>query len=122
MSREQPLASTGNSESRNWQDSTFRNHQSSVHDKPLTHGPCPKREAGRLVLGAWAVKTCHFKQEANMANLWENRAMEESMPRPTRPKLNIRSEDARLRKSSAELTRRAKKFATKWDRISNEGR
>jgi hypothetical protein len=57
-----------------------------------------------------------------MANLWENRAMEDSMPRPARPKLNIRSEDARLRKSSAELTRRAKKFATKWDRISNEGR
>ena len=44
------------------------------------------------------------------------------MPRPRRPKLNIRTEDARLRKSAAELTRRAKKFATKWNRLSNEGR
>jgi hypothetical protein len=44
------------------------------------------------------------------------------MPRPTRSKLNIRSEDARLKKSAAELTRLAKQFATKWDRISNHGR
>ena len=44
------------------------------------------------------------------------------MPRKTRPKLNIRSEDARLRKSTAELTRTAKKFQTKWNRISNDGR
>lgn len=44
------------------------------------------------------------------------------MPRPARSKFNIRTEDARLRKSAAELTRLAKKFATKWDRISNEGR
>jgi division protein CdvB (Snf7/Vps24/ESCRT-III family) len=44
------------------------------------------------------------------------------MPRQARTKLNIRSEDARLRKSAAELTRRLKKFATKWDRISNDGR
>lgn len=43
------------------------------------------------------------------------------MPRPTRSKLNIRSEDARLRKSAAELTRLANKFATKWNGISNEG-
>jgi hypothetical protein len=48
--------------------------------------------------------------------------MEDSMPRPTRPKLNIRSEDARLRKSAADLTRLAKKFTTKWDRISNDSR
>ena len=44
------------------------------------------------------------------------------MPRPTRSKLNIRSEDARLRKSAAELTRLAKRFTTKWDRISNGSR
>ena len=44
------------------------------------------------------------------------------MSRPTRSKFNIRSEDARLRKSAAELTRQAKKFATKWDRISNDSR
>jgi len=44
------------------------------------------------------------------------------MPRPTRSKLNIRSEDARLKKSAAQLTRLAKQFATKWDRISNNGR
>jgi len=44
------------------------------------------------------------------------------MPRSTRSKLNIRSEDARLRKSAAELTRRAKQFTTKWDRISNDSR
>src|SRR5215467_723666 len=48
--------------------------------------------------------------------------MEDSMPRPTRSKFNVRSEDARLRKSAAELTRQAKKFATKWDRISNDSR
>ena len=48
--------------------------------------------------------------------------MEDSMPRPIRSKLNIRSEDARLRKSAVKLTRLAKKFATKWDRISNDGR
>ena len=44
------------------------------------------------------------------------------MPRPTRPQLNIRTENARLRKSAAELTRLAQKFSTKWDRISNDGR
>jgi|GEM_PF-3545527 len=44
------------------------------------------------------------------------------MPRPTRSKLNISRENARLRKSAAELTRLAKQFATKWDRISNDGR
>lgn len=44
------------------------------------------------------------------------------MPRKTRAKFNIRTEDARLRKSAAELTRTAKKFATKWNRISNPGR
>lgn len=44
------------------------------------------------------------------------------MPNPARSKLNIRSEQARLKKSAAELTRLAEKFATKWDRISNDGR
>lgn len=44
------------------------------------------------------------------------------MPRQKRSKLNIRSEDARLRKSAAQLTRLAKKFTTKWDRISNHSR
>lgn len=44
------------------------------------------------------------------------------MPRSKRSKLNIRSEDARLRKSTAQLTRLAKKFTTKWDRISNHSR
>jgi hypothetical protein len=44
------------------------------------------------------------------------------MARRTRSKLNIRSEDAQLRKSAAELTRLAKKFAAKWNRISNDGR
>ena len=48
--------------------------------------------------------------------------MENSDARPTRSKLNIRSEDARLRKSAAELTRLANEFATKWNGISNEGR
>jgi hypothetical protein len=48
--------------------------------------------------------------------------MEDSMPRPTRSKLNIRTEDAQLRKSAPDLTRLAKRFATKWERISNEGR
>lgn len=38
-----------------------------------------------------------------------------------RSKFNIRTENAKLRKSAAELTRRTQKFATKWDRISNDG-
>ena len=67
-------------------------------------------------------KTCTFNQDTKAANLWENDVMEDSMPRPRRPKLNIRTEDARLRKSTAELTRRAKKFASKWNRLSNDGR
>jgi hypothetical protein len=57
-----------------------------------------------------------------MANLSQNRAMEDSMSRQTRSKLNIRTQNARLRKSAAELTRLANKFSSKWDRISNEGR
>jgi hypothetical protein len=48
--------------------------------------------------------------------------MEDAMARRTRSKLNIQSEDARLKKSAAELTRLAKRFATKWDRISDDGR
>jgi hypothetical protein len=39
----------------------------------------------------------------------------------SRPKLNIRTENARLRKSAAELTRRTQKLATRWERISNDG-
>lgn len=44
------------------------------------------------------------------------------MRRLTRSRLNIRSEDALLKKSAAELTRLAKNFGSKWDRISNNGR
>jgi hypothetical protein len=44
------------------------------------------------------------------------------MHRRNRSNFNIRTQNARLRKSAAELTRLAKKFATKWDGISNEGR
>lgn len=36
--------------------------------------------------------------------------------------LNIQREDARLKKSAKELTERARKFAPKWNRISNHGR
>ena len=38
-----------------------------------------------------------------------------------RSKFNIRTENAKLRKSAAELGRRTQKFATKWDRISSDG-
>jgi hypothetical protein len=75
-----------------------------------------------MLHGAHQLKTYSFHQKANIADLWENRAMEDSMPKRTRSKLNIRTEDARLRKSAAKLTRLTKKFATKWDRISNNGR
>lgn len=44
------------------------------------------------------------------------------MPRTRRPKFNIRTEDARLKKSTAKLTRVAKKFSTRWNRISNDSR
>jgi hypothetical protein len=44
------------------------------------------------------------------------------MPRQTRSKHNIRTQNARLRKSATELTRLAKRFAIKWDGISNQGR
>jgi len=39
-----------------------------------------------------------------------------------RPHLNIQREDARLKKSTAELIQVTKKFAPKWNRISNDGR
>jgi hypothetical protein len=44
------------------------------------------------------------------------------MLKPKRPRLNIRREDARLKKTTAELTQLAQKFAPKWNRISNDGR
>lgn len=39
-----------------------------------------------------------------------------------RSRLNIQREDAKLRRSAAELVRVARKFAPKWNRISNHGR
>jgi hypothetical protein len=39
-----------------------------------------------------------------------------------RPSLNIQRENARLKKSTKELTQLARKFAHKWNRISNDGR
>src|SRR5215469_4655403 len=83
---------------------------------------CPARNRRRLLPGLGAVKTCNFNQDANRANLCENQETEDSMPRQTRSKHNIRTQNARLRKSATELTRLAKRFAIKWDGISNEGR
>jgi hypothetical protein len=39
-----------------------------------------------------------------------------------RPRLNIQREDARLKRSTAELIQLTKKFAPRWNRISNDGR
>ena len=39
-----------------------------------------------------------------------------------RSRLNIQKEDARLRRSAAELVNLARKFAPKWNRISDHGR
>ena len=39
-----------------------------------------------------------------------------------RERLNIQREDARLKRSAKELTQLARKFAPKWNRISNHGR
>ena len=39
-----------------------------------------------------------------------------------RPTLNIDREDARLKRSTAELTLLLRKFRPKWNRISNDGR
>jgi hypothetical protein len=36
--------------------------------------------------------------------------------------INIQREDARLKKSAKELTQLAQQFASKWNRISNDGR
>jgi hypothetical protein len=44
------------------------------------------------------------------------------MLKPKRPRLNIQREDARLNKTAAELTRLSRKFAPKWNRITNSGR
>ena len=37
-------------------------------------------------------------------------------------RFNIQREDARLKRSAKELTQLARKFAPKWNRISNDGR
>jgi hypothetical protein len=39
-----------------------------------------------------------------------------------RSRLNIQREDARLRRSAAELVDLARKFAPRWSRLSNHGR
>jgi len=39
-----------------------------------------------------------------------------------RQRLNIQREDARLKKSIKELTQLVRKFAPKWNKISNDGR
>ena len=44
------------------------------------------------------------------------------MLKPKRPKLNIQREDARLKRTAAELTRLARTFAPKWNRITNDGK
>ena len=38
------------------------------------------------------------------------------------PRLNIQREDAGLKRNATELTQLARKFAPKWNRISNHGR
>jgi len=40
----------------------------------------------------------------------------------THQRLNIQREDARLKRSAKEFTQLARKFAPKWNRISNDGR
>lgn len=42
------------------------------------------------------------------------------MHKPRR--LNIQREDARLKKSAAELTQLLRKFAPRWNRLSNDGK
>ena len=37
-------------------------------------------------------------------------------------RLNIQREDARLKRNAKELTQMARKFAPKWNRITNHGR
>lgn len=39
-----------------------------------------------------------------------------------RLRLNIQREDARLKRSTAELIQLTRKFAPKWNRLSNDGR
>lgn len=39
-----------------------------------------------------------------------------------RQRLNIQREDERLKRSAAELIQLSRKFAPKWNRISNDGR
>jgi hypothetical protein len=38
------------------------------------------------------------------------------------PRLNIQREDARLKKSAKELSQLARKFAPKWNQLSNHGK
>lgn len=45
-----------------------------------------------------------------------------TMLKPKRPRLNIQREDARLKKTAAELIQLARKFAPKWNRITNDGK
>jgi hypothetical protein len=45
-----------------------------------------------------------------------------SMIKRRRLNINIQREDALLKRSSKELTRLAQQFASKWNRISNDGR
>jgi hypothetical protein len=39
-----------------------------------------------------------------------------------RVRLNVQREDARLKKSAMELIKVTRKFAPKWNRVSNDGR
>lgn len=39
-----------------------------------------------------------------------------------KPRLNIQREDSRLKRSTAELIQLTRKFAPKWNRLSNDGR
>lgn len=39
-----------------------------------------------------------------------------------RLRLNVQKEDAQLKKSTMELIKVARKFAPKWNRVSNDGR
>lgn len=44
------------------------------------------------------------------------------MPKRNRSQLNIQREDARLKRAAAELSQLTRKFAPRWNRISNDGR
>lgn len=44
------------------------------------------------------------------------------MPKRNRSQFNIQREDARLKRAAAELSQLTRKFAPRWNRISNDGR